>query len=100
MMSSHGGEGRPRGELRCTPGQRSACRVASSSALRPVQDDLRGLLARYDVHVVGSRVHDEYWIPVEELQAFNDAIVGTIVRPRRYRALRLRVSEPFSIRLD
>jgi hypothetical protein len=35
-------------------------------------------LAKYEVHVVGSRVHAELWIPAEELEAFNDAIVGTI----------------------
>ncbi|KYF68117.1 hypothetical protein [Sorangium cellulosum] len=35
-------------------------------------------LARYDVQIVGSRVHAEYWIPAEDLEAFNDAIVGTI----------------------
>jgi hypothetical protein len=35
-------------------------------------------LAKYDVHIVGSRVHAEYWIPAEELEAFNDAIMGTI----------------------
>lgn len=35
-------------------------------------------LASYDVHVVGGRTHVEYWIPAEELEAFNDAIVGEI----------------------
>jgi hypothetical protein len=35
-------------------------------------------LAKYDVQIVGSRVHAEYWIPAEELEAFNDAIVGVI----------------------
>lgn len=35
-------------------------------------------LASYDVHIVGSRIHAEYWIPAEDLEAFNDAIVGTI----------------------
>lgn len=36
------------------------------------------LLSKYDIHIVGSRIHAEYWIPAEELEAFNDAIVGTI----------------------
>jgi hypothetical protein len=36
------------------------------------------LIARYDRHVVGARYHKEYWIPAEELDAFNDAIVGVI----------------------
>jgi len=35
-------------------------------------------LARYEVHVVGNRVHAEYWIPAEELDAFNEAIVGKL----------------------
>jgi hypothetical protein len=43
-------------------------------------------LAKYDVHIVGSRIHAEYWIPAEELDAFNDAIVGTIEVIREHRA--------------
>jgi hypothetical protein len=35
-------------------------------------------LSRYRIHSVGSSIHSEYWIPAEELPAFNDAIVGTI----------------------
>ncbi len=35
-------------------------------------------LSPYRVHAVGSSIHSEYWIPAEELPAFNDAIVGTI----------------------
>lgn len=35
-------------------------------------------LNRYETHVVGSRIHEEYWIPAEDLDAFNDAIVGLI----------------------
>lgn len=35
-------------------------------------------LARYEPQVVGSRQHGEYWIPAEELEALNDAIVGLI----------------------
>jgi Fe-S cluster assembly ATP-binding protein len=35
-------------------------------------------LARYDKRVVGSSVHEEYWIPAEELEAFNRHIVGKI----------------------
>lgn len=43
-------------------------------------------LAKYDVHIVGSRVHAEYWIPAEELEAFNHAIVGRIEVIGEYRA--------------
>ena len=35
-------------------------------------------LDRYDVHRMGARTHDEYWIPAGELTAFNDHIVGEI----------------------
>ena len=35
-------------------------------------------LARYDVKTVGSRVHQEYWIPADELEEFNRHIVGPI----------------------
>ncbi len=35
-------------------------------------------LARYPVKTVGGAVHQEYWIPAEELDAFNQQIVGLI----------------------
>lgn len=35
-------------------------------------------LRDYDVHVVGSSVHQEYWIPAADLSAFNANIVGEI----------------------
>jgi hypothetical protein len=35
-------------------------------------------LSRYDVQKVGSTIHQEYWIPAEELDEFNRNIVGTI----------------------
>lgn len=35
-------------------------------------------LDRYDIQTAGGRDHQEYWIPAEELEAFNDAIVGKI----------------------
>jgi hypothetical protein len=35
-------------------------------------------IVRYETHVVGARYHEEYWVPAEELDAFNDAIVGVI----------------------
>lgn len=36
------------------------------------------VVARYDRQVVGARHHEELWVPAEELDAFNDAIIGTI----------------------
>jgi hypothetical protein len=38
----------------------------------------RDFLARYQVHEAGGRDFREYWIPAEDLSAFNAAIVGTI----------------------
>jgi hypothetical protein len=35
-------------------------------------------LAQYEVQTVGARVHQELWIPSDELEAFNAAIVGGI----------------------
>ena len=35
-------------------------------------------LSRYEVHTVGSAVHQEYWIPAEDLAEFNQNIVGMI----------------------
>ena len=35
-------------------------------------------LSRYEVQTVGSRIHQEYWIPAEELDEFNSNIVGKI----------------------
>ena len=35
-------------------------------------------LARYEVHTVGASRHREYWIPAEDLPAFNERIVGVI----------------------
>ena len=52
-------------------------------------EDGRGFVTRFDVRaaflssyqrqVVGGREHEEYWIPAEELEAFNAAIEGPIV---------------------
>lgn len=38
----------------------------------------RAFLARYQVQRVGSAIHEEYWIPAEELEEFNRNIVGKI----------------------
>jgi hypothetical protein len=35
-------------------------------------------LARYEVQTVGSRVHQEYWIPAEELAELNKHLTGPI----------------------
>lgn len=38
----------------------------------------RSFIANYDVQEAGGRSHLEYWIPAEDLEAFNAAIVGLI----------------------
>ena len=38
----------------------------------------REFIQRYDVHTVGGSIHQEYWIPAEELPDFNRNIVGPI----------------------
>jgi hypothetical protein len=38
----------------------------------------RAFLERYAVQTVGARVHQEYWIPAADLEAFNRNIVGQI----------------------
>lgn len=42
-------------------------------------------LAGYDVQEAGGRAHLEYWIPAEEMDAFNAAIVGRIEVTREFR---------------
>lgn len=46
----------------------------------------RDFLERYPVQQVGGREHVEYWIPAEELPAFNAAIVGRIEVIHTFRA--------------
>ena len=45
----------------------------------------KDFLDRYDIQEAGGRAHREYWIPAEDLEAFNAAIVGTIEVVREYR---------------
>ncbi len=42
-------------------------------------------MSAYDVQTVGGRICQEYWIPAEQLEAFNDAIVGEIEQIAMYR---------------
>ena len=41
-------------------------------------DVLSDFLGRYEPKVVGGREHEEYWIPAQDLDAFNAAIDGSI----------------------
>lgn len=42
-------------------------------------------LARFNVETVGGAVNTEYWIPAEQLEEFNDHIVGKIEVIREFR---------------
>lgn len=44
----------------------------------------RDYLARYDVQDAGGREHREFWIPAEDIDSFNEAIVGEIEVVRRF----------------
>lgn len=35
-------------------------------------------IAAYDRHIVGGKEHEEYWIPAEDLETFNNNIIGKI----------------------
>ncbi len=43
-------------------------------------------LVRYPVRTVGGRIHQEYWVPAEELEEFNANIVGPIEVIAEFRA--------------
>lgn len=45
----------------------------------------REFLDQYDVQEAGGRALQEYWIPAEQLEAFNAAIVGPIVVVKEFR---------------
>ena len=42
-------------------------------------------LANFDVQEAGGKAHLEYWIPAEQMEAFNAAIVGEIKVIREFR---------------
>lgn len=46
---------------------------------------LRSFMDRYEIQTVGGSNHTEWWIPAEDLEALNDAIVGLIEVIGEYR---------------
>ena len=44
----------------------------------------REFLARYEVQSAGGKAHKEYWIPAEDLDSLNNAIVGEIEVTREF----------------
>ena len=57
---------------------------ASGSGYVTRFDVLKSFLDRYDVQEAGGRAHLEYWIPAEDMSAFNDAIVDKIVVTQKF----------------
>ena len=45
----------------------------------------KSFLDGYSVQEAGGRTHLEYWIPAQDMDAFNDAIVGEIEVVREFR---------------
>ena len=45
----------------------------------------RAYLDQFDVQDAGGKAHQEYWIPAEEMDAFNAAIIGKIEVVREFR---------------
>lgn len=41
-------------------------------------------LAKYSLQIAGGSAHQEYWIPAEDLENFNDAIMGKIWKIKTY----------------
>ncbi|MCB9530247.1 MAG: hypothetical protein H6700_00560 [Myxococcales bacterium] len=72
--------------------ERYACEIAEKWN---AQDDGVGFVTRFHVRsaflasferqIVGARHHEELWVPAEDLEAFNDAIVGEISVVREFR---------------
>jgi hypothetical protein len=42
-------------------------------------------LSRFTIENVGGKIHDELWVPAEELEEFNSHIVGNIEVTKEYR---------------
>jgi hypothetical protein len=38
----------------------------------------KSYLDRFEKHIVGGKIHEEYWIPAEELEQFNANLLGPI----------------------
>ena len=55
-----------------------ARQIARDWNVRDVASGFVGYVTRYPVHTVGSRAHQEYWIPAEHLDELNANVVGLI----------------------
>lgn len=50
-------------------------------------------LNNYQVHTVGSSKHQEYWIPAEDLEAFNQALKGKIYKIIKFQTWHIYIVE-------
>lgn len=64
-------------EYACQIAERWNVRDSGSGFVLRFQVD-RDFLSRYPVQVVGGKLHEELWIPAEDLNAFNRHLVGPI----------------------
>lgn len=61
--------------------------VPASGAGYVLRFAVRGdFLSGYNIEEAGGRAHREYWIPAEDLAAFNNAVVGPIEIARSFSA--------------
>lgn len=44
----------------------------------------RDYLDQFEVQNVGGHIHNELWVPAEQLEEFNDNIVGTIIVTQKF----------------
>ena len=58
---------------------------ASGSGFVTRFDVLKSYLDQYEVQEAGGKAHLEYWIPAEDMDAFNAAIVGQIAVTQEFR---------------
>lgn len=60
---------------------------ASGSGYVTKFDVLTDYVSQYEVQNVGGVIHDEFWVPAESLEEFNDNIVGKIVVTQQFGAV-------------
>ena len=58
---------------------------ASGSGFVTQFNVLKSYIDAYEVQEAGGRAHLEYWIPAEDVDAFNEAIVGVISVTQEFR---------------
>lgn len=57
---------------------------ASGSGVVTTFEVLKDYLAKFKIENVGGPIHNELWVPAEELDEFNSNIIGVIAVTRRF----------------